>query len=163
MAALLDFRSELFLLFFIDKLPWNFPPNFKSVGLSVQEKYQIHFQDGSCGSHVGFPMGMILVIFYLQITSLLPTCIKLRVYWPFGSGKVQNRFTTWWLRWPSLISDRNDVSYFLSTSHNNTCYQVSSQLAFGFRRSSNYIFEMTAILDCRSEWCQPFFIYQVSS
>ena len=41
-------------------------------------------------------------------------------------------------RWrPSWISDRNNFSYFWSTSHLDASYQVSSQLAFWIRRSGN--------------------------
>ena len=59
------------------------------------------------------------------------------------------RFSTW----PSWISDRDDFSYFLSISHPNASYQVSSQLSFQFRRrSEKLIFKMdamAAILDFR--------------
>ena len=59
-------------------------------------------------SHLGFTIGTILAIFYLQITPMLPS--KFGDNWPFGSGEeAKNRF----LRWPpSWISDRNDFSYF---------------------------------------------------
>ena len=41
---------------------------------------------------------------------------------------------------------------FLSTSHPDASYQVSSQLAFQFRRSKEKsIFKMAAILDFQSE------------
>ena len=71
------------------------------------------FQDGG---HLGFPIGIILAIFYLQVTQMLPT--KFRVNWPYGSGKeAKNRFSRW-LPWrPSWISNRHDFRYFLSTSH----------------------------------------------
>ena len=43
--------------------------SFKSIGLSVEEKtLNIDFQDGS---HIGFPIGMILATFDLQVTSIL--------------------------------------------------------------------------------------------
>ena len=43
-------------------------------GLSVQEKKRkIDFQDGGHGGHLGFPIGMILAIFDLQVTLILPT------------------------------------------------------------------------------------------
>ena len=59
--------------------PQCFLPNFKSIGLSVQaKKRKIDFQDGS---HFGFPIKMILAIFYLQVTPMLPT--KFQVNWPF--------------------------------------------------------------------------------
>ena len=57
-----------------------------STGLSVQEKKQkIDFQDGCHGAHPGFTIGMILAIFYLQVTLMLPT--KFGVNWPFSSGE----------------------------------------------------------------------------
>ena len=40
---------------------------------------------------------------------MLPT--EVRVNWPFGSGEVKNRFSRWPWR-PSLISDRNNLSFF---------------------------------------------------
>ena len=49
----------------------------------------------------------------------------------------------------------DDLNYFLSTSHLDDSYQVSSQLAFCFRRrSEKLIFKMDAmatILDFQSE------------
>ena len=43
------------------------------MGLPIQEKLKTDFQDGNCGSHLGFPIGTILAIFDLQVTSMLPT------------------------------------------------------------------------------------------
>ena len=92
--------------------------------------------------HFGFPINRILTIFALQVTMILPS--KFRVNWPFGSGnEVKNRFSRWRPWQPSWISDRNNFSYFWSTSHPNASYQVSSQLAFRCRkRSEKYIFKM---------------------
>ena len=53
----------------------------KSIGLSVQENFNIDFQDGG---HPGFTIRMIFATYDLQVTSVLPT--KFRVSWPFGSG-----------------------------------------------------------------------------
>ena len=66
---------------------------------------------------------------------MLPTWFKVNK--PFGSGQeVKNRFSKW-LPWrPSWISNRNNFSQFQSISHPDAYYQVSSQLAFGFRRRS---------------------------
>ena len=62
---------------------------FESFGLSVEKKsFEIDFQDGG---HLGFPIGVILVTFDLQVAPILRT--KFRVYWPFGSEEVQNRFS----------------------------------------------------------------------
>ena len=59
----------------------DYQTSFKSVGLSVREKFNIDFQDGG---HLGLPIRMILATFDVQVTSLLP--IKFCVNWPFGSG-----------------------------------------------------------------------------
>ena len=60
------------------------PTKLESIGISVQEKKRkIDFQDGG---HLGFPIGMILAIFYLQVTLTLPT--KYQVNWPKGVGGV---------------------------------------------------------------------------
>ena len=83
-------------------------------------------QDGSHGSHPGFPTGMILAIFDLQVTLMLPT--KFKVNKPFNSEKEEkNRFLRlppWW------ISYQKDFSYFLPISQPDASYQVSRQLAF---------------------------------
>ena len=68
----------------LNKSPRCFLASLESIGLSVQEKKQeIDFQDGCHGSHLGFPIGMILVIFDLQVTPMLPS--KFGVNWPFIS------------------------------------------------------------------------------
>ena len=64
---------------------------------------------------------------------------------------MKNRFSIW-LPWrSSWISNLNDFSQFQSISHPDASYQVSSQLAFGFRRRSEKNFfkmaAMAAILD----------------
>ena len=81
------------------------------MGLSIQEKkFKIDFQDGNCGGHIVLPIGTILAIFDLQITSTILT--KFQVNWPFGSGEVKNRFSRGPPLRPSWISNRNDFSYF---------------------------------------------------
>ena len=90
-------------------------------------------QAGNCGGHFGFPIRTNLPFFDQQFTQILPTMFQ--VNWPFSSGgEAKNRLSRWRPRRPSWISDRNDFSYFLSTSHHDASYQVSSQLAFRFRR-----------------------------
>ena len=115
--------------------PWCFLASLESTGLSVQEKKRkIDFQDGSHGGHLGFPIGTILAIFDLQVTLMVPS--KFGVNWPFGSGEeAKNRFSRWRPWRPSWNFDRNDFSYFWSTSPPDASYQVSSQLAQGCRRS----------------------------
>ena len=84
MAAILDFRLARFQLFLIYKSPQCFLESLESIGLSVQEKRKIDFQDGGHGGHLGFPIGMILAIFDVQVTPMLPT--KYRVNLPRGVG-----------------------------------------------------------------------------
>ena len=120
---------------------------FDSVGLSVKEKKQtIDFQDGRYGSYLGFSIKTILAIFDLPVTTMLPT--KFRVSWPFGSEEeVKSRFSRWPPRRSSWISERDNFSYFWSTSHPKASYPGLSQLAFRFRsRSEKFIFKMVAIL-----------------
>ena len=50
------------------------PTKFQINWPLVQEKKRIiDFQDGHCGSHFGFPFGMILAIFDLHVILMLPT------------------------------------------------------------------------------------------
>ena len=67
----------------------------ESIGLTVQEKKQkTDFQDICHGGHLGFPIGMILAIFYLQVTPMLPSNFGGK--WPFGSREeAKNRFSRW--------------------------------------------------------------------
>ena len=66
-----------------------FLPSFKSIGLSVQKKQKLDFQDGD---HLGFLIGTILANFDLQVTPMLP--IKFHVNWPFSSGEeAKKRFS----------------------------------------------------------------------
>ena len=53
-----------------------------SIGVTCRK---IDFQEGCYGSHLGFPIGMILATFDLQVTQMLPS--KFGVNWPFGSGE----------------------------------------------------------------------------
>ena len=69
-----------------------------------KKKKKKDFQDGHHGGHLGFPISMILAIFNLQVTLMLPT--KFGFNWPFGSGEeAKIRFSRWrpWLL--SWISD----------------------------------------------------------
>ena len=75
--------------------------------------FKIDFQDCNCGSHLGFPIGIILAIFDLQVAPILPT--KFPVNWPFGSEEeAENRFSRWLPWWSYWISDQTDFSYFWS-------------------------------------------------
>ena len=94
----------------------------KLIALLVQKKFKTDFQHGCQGNLLGFPIRMILAIFYLQITPIFP--IKFRVNGSFYS--VQTTFLRRQLWRPSCISDRNNFSYFWPTSHLDDSYQVSS-------------------------------------
>ena len=82
----------------------------------------------------------------LQVYPMLP--VKFPVNGPFSpEEEAKNRFSRWRLWWPSWISDWNGFSFFffLSTSHPDASYQVTSQLAVGFRRRrEKQIFKMVA-------------------
>ena len=80
-----------------------------------EEKRKIDFQDGHHGSQLGFLIRKILAIFDLPVSPMLPT--KFQVSWPFGSGEeAENRFSRWPPSFESWISNRNNFSYFWSTS-----------------------------------------------
>ena len=92
----------------IYKSPRCFVPSYKLIGLSAQKKQKIDFQDGHHGSHLGFPIGMILDIFDLQVTQMLPT--ELQVNWTFSSGEEAKKRFSGWL--PFFFSYRNNFSCF---------------------------------------------------
>ena len=145
-AAILDFRSERFYLFLINLSPWCWLPSFKSIGLLVQKKRKIDFQDGGQGGHLGFPIRTILAIFDLQVTLMLPT--KFQISWPFISEEeVKNSFARWPPWWPSWISYQNNISFFV--------LQVTLMLPISsFKPTEKQIFKMAttaAILDFRLE------------
>ena len=97
--------------YFWSQSPWYFLPSLESIGLSAQEmKWKIDFQDGGHCSHLGFLIGMILAIFDLQVTLMLPT--KFRVNWHDGLGEEgKNRFSRWPPWRPSFIYNQHDFSY----------------------------------------------------
>ena len=100
----------MILAIFDLQVTWYFLSSLESTGLSVQ-KFKTDFQDGDCGSHIGFLIRTNLAIFDLQMTLMLST--KFRDNWPVGSGEeAQHTFPRqqpWRLSW---ISDQNDFSYF---------------------------------------------------
>ena len=55
--------------------PWCFLPSFESTDLSVEKKHKIDFQDRGHGGYLGFLIGTILAILYLQVSLMLPTNI----------------------------------------------------------------------------------------
>ena len=70
MAAILDFQSEQFQLFWSTSSPDAFsldPSQFFFI-LVQEKKRKVDFQDGSHGSQLGFLIRTILAIFDLQVT-----------------------------------------------------------------------------------------------
>ena len=68
-------------------LPISYPDSSYQVSSQLaflfwRRSEKIDFQDGSHGGHLGFPIGKILAIFYLQVTPMIPT--KFQVKWPRG-------------------------------------------------------------------------------
>ena len=75
--------------------------------------------------HLGFLLRIILAIFDLQVSPVLPAMFG--VNWPFGLGEeVQNRFSRWMAS--SWSSD------FCSAGHPHIGYEVSSKFAQGCKR-----------------------------
>ena len=83
--------------------------------------------------------------------------LQVTLIWSYQSVGllVQDNKSSKWLQGrPPWISNQNDFSYFWSTSYPESSYQVSSQLALVFSRSSKQIFKLAtvvAILDFLSE------------
>ena len=72
---------------------------WSQLAFGFRRSKTIDFQDGHHGGNLGFPIGMILTIFDLQVTLMLPTWIKVNK--PFGfRRRSKNRFSRWppWLR-----------------------------------------------------------------
>ena len=119
--------------------------DFIHVNSSVAGKYNKHKQDGS---HLGFPIRIILATADLQVTSIL-----LMNFESLALLVQEKKFKT---DFQDGRHGRNlgfpIATIFLSTSHPDASYQVSSQLAFKFiRRREKQIFKMAAILDFRLE------------
>ena len=82
--------------------------DFIHVNSSVAGKYNKHKQDGS---HLGFPIRMILATVDLQVTWILPMNFE-SIALLVQEKKVQNRFSSW-TPWPKFgISYRNNLSNF---------------------------------------------------
>ena len=134
----ISYRNHL-SYFFIYKSPRCFLPSFESIGLSVQKKKgKIDFQDGH---HLGFDWNNFSY-FYIYKSS---RCF-LPIFKSTGPLVQENK-------WKKRVSDPNNLSYFRSTSHPNASYQVSSQMAFQFRRrSEKKIFKMAVMVAILDFW-----------
>ena len=79
------------------------------MGLSIQEKkFKTDFQDGNCGDHLVFPIGIILAIFDLQVTSI----IQVPSFKSVGLSLQEKKRKIYFPWWPSWISNLHDFSYF---------------------------------------------------
>ena len=127
--------------FWSGNLPRYFQRSFEPMCLfDKKKKFKNDFQHGCQGDHFRFPIRMILVIFDLQVTQIL--LIKFRVNWFFCSGEqVQNRFSRWRLWRPNCISVKKSFSYFWSTSHSDTFYQVSIGLSVQENKRKKMVFK----------------------
>ena len=103
--------------------------DFIHVNSSVAGKHNKHKQDGS---HLEFPIRMILATVDLQVTLILPMNFESIALSVQGKSSKQifkmDAMAAIW----DFPSQRFEL--FLCTSHPNASYQVSSQLAFQFRR-----------------------------
>ena len=75
----------------------DYQTSFESVGLSSQEKSNLHFQDGGYSCHVGFPVRTILVTFTLQVTWILPIGLsvqekKFKIDFQYGLSVQEKKF-----------------------------------------------------------------------
>ena len=73
MADIVNFSFDQIKFLIYQSLQY-FLSSFELIGLSVQEKkLKTDFQNGGCGSHLGLLIGMILAIFDVQVTPIVPT------------------------------------------------------------------------------------------
>ena len=104
--------------------------DFIHVNSSMAGKYNKHKQDGN---HLRFPIRMILATVDLQVTSILPMnfeSIALSVQ-EKKSSKQTFKMDIMAAIW-DFLSQRFEL--FFIYKHYDAIYQVSSQLAFQFRR-----------------------------
>ena len=119
-AAILDFRSKRFDWF------WS----ASNLNASYQGSSQLAFRFRTAENWISDRKKFDL--FYLKVTLLLAA--KFQVSWSFSSREERkNIFSKWWLFW---IFDRNNTSFYWSTSHPYVSYQVSSLQAIWCRRKS---------------------------
>ena len=103
--------------------------DFIHVNSTVAGKYNKHKQDGS---HLGFPIRMILATVDLQVTSIRPMnfeSIALSVQEKKFKTDFQDGHYSRNLGFPIAT-----IELFLIYKSPDASYQVSSQLAFQFRR-----------------------------
>ena len=97
--------------------------HIKAICLSNKEKYfKGDFQDGSYGNHLGFPIGITWAIFDLQVAWYFLSRLE-SAGLSVQEKMHKNRFSRQRPWYTSCASDRNDFSYFWSTSCLKTTFQ----------------------------------------
>ena len=133
-AAILDFQSARFLLFFHLHVNLLNIVSFNLIHLVVCEMWETEFQDGGYGGHLGFPIDIDTILAQLN-----PVVLSLRHKFQLKSTKglgrdVENGFSRWRLWRPYWIFYQDSFSYFVSTRHPDAPHQVSSQLDLSLQR-----------------------------
>ena len=100
-------------------LPTKFQVNWPFGSESAKNR----FEDGGHGSHLGFPIKMVLAIFDLQVTSMLPTKFQVKLAFQLRRRSEKQIFKRAAIA-AILISDQNYFSYIWSTSHPDASYQI---------------------------------------
>ena len=133
----LGFQIGTILAFLICKSPWYFLPSFESVG---------H------GCHLGFPIRMILAIFDQKDFSYFDLQVPRYFLLSFESiglsvhkKKFKIDFQDGGYGGHLGFPIRMILAIFLSASHPDISYQVSSLLAFRFRSRTKQIFKMATM------------------
>ena len=85
----------------------DYQTSFESICLSVQEKFNIDFQDGG---RLGFPIRIILVTFDLQGTLIIP--MKFRGLLVRGKKKKKKKKNGSKQIWANILDFRSECSYF---------------------------------------------------
>ena len=151
--------SAIFNLQVTPILPIKFRVNGAFISGDEVQKKKKRFSRWQQWRHLVFPIGTILAIFDLQVTSMNLT--KFQVNWPFGSGKeAKHRFSRWLPWW-------NNFRYIWSTSHSKASYPGLNQLAFRLRRRNEK--QIFKIDPWRPSWISdrtillfPFFFWSTS-
>ena len=69
-------------------------PTRHNTSYSTCSRFEIDFQDGNHGGHLGFPVGMILAIFNLQVDPTLPIQFE-SIGLTVQEVEVENKFSRW--------------------------------------------------------------------
>ena len=144
----------------IYKWPRYFLSSFESIGLLVQKKDKINFQNGGHGGHLGFLIRKILANFYLQDTLILPT--KFHVNRPFTSGEESKKYT---LKMAAILDFQSVRFYLFWICKLSQCY-LSSLKSVGLlfqEKKLKIDFQDGGHLGLSIQMTSAFFIYKFES